>query len=216
RPYFACGSNSTATTTERTNWTELGDSNQSGGACSIETQYRGDAFETTGSGTMSATPNHWGAIGLEIKAASSSTPISSSDTGSGAESQSISVTTLSADSSSGTDSQSLSASSSSSDTGSGTDAQNLAATLSKSDTGSGADSQSIDTGGLLPPVLTVIPVSSTQINLSWTAVSGATSYDIERNGSVVVSKTTGTTYSDTGLTPDTTYTYRIRSRKILI
>ncbi|MCA1837813.1 MAG: hypothetical protein LC674_03335, partial [Actinobacteria bacterium] len=161
RLIYTCGVSSGVTQTPRTNWTEFtnSDQTQAGPSVSIASQWRSDATETTGSSTISTADKNWASVGLEIKAESSSTPISSSDTGSGAESQSISVTTLSADSSSGTDSQSLSASSSSSDTGSGTDAQNLAATLSKSDTGSGADSQSIDTGGLLPPVLTVIPVS---------------------------------------------------------
>jgi len=73
-----------------------------------------------------------------------------------------------------------------------------------------------------PTGLTATSVSSSQINLSWTAPSNngnsaITGYKIERstdNGiswSTVVSNTssTGTTYSDTGLASSTTYTYRV-------
>jgi hypothetical protein len=65
---------------------------------------------------------------------------------------------------------------------------------------------------LQPPTgLTATPVSASQINLSWSAAAGATGYDIERDGSVIVSGRVGTTFSDTGLTAATTYTYRVRS-----
>lgn len=73
-----------------------------------------------------------------------------------------------------------------------------------------------------PTNLSATTISSSQINLSWTAPSnnaGAAiiGYEIERsvdNGSTwstLQSNTgsTGTTYSDTGLSPDTTYTYRV-------
>lgn len=74
-----------------------------------------------------------------------------------------------------------------------------------------------------PPVgLTANVFNSSQIDLSWTVPNddgGApiTGYDIERsidNGnmwSTIISNTnsTGTTYSDTGLSPNTTYTYRV-------
>jgi chitinase len=40
---------------------------------------------------------------------------------------------------------------------------------------------------------------------------GASGYDIERNGAVVASDVVGTSYSDTGLSPSTTYTYRART-----
>jgi len=73
-----------------------------------------------------------------------------------------------------------------------------------------------------PTGLTATSNSTSQINLSWTAPSSdggsvITGYDIERstdNGttwSTVQANTgsTGTTYSDAGLSPSTTYTYRI-------
>lgn len=79
-----------------------------------------------------------------------------------------------------------------------------------------------DTGYTLPTSptsLTATAVSSSQINLSWTAPSGngTTGYKIERSTdggstwSTIKSNTgnTNTSYSDTGLAASTTYTYRV-------
>ena len=73
-----------------------------------------------------------------------------------------------------------------------------------------------------PTGLTTTVMSSSQINLSWTAPSSnggsaITGYDVERsvnNGntwSTVISNTgsTNTRYNNTGLSPSTTYTYRV-------
>ena len=73
-----------------------------------------------------------------------------------------------------------------------------------------------------PTGLTSIVTSSSQINLSWTAPSNnggsaITGYEIDRSTnsgstwSTLVANTgnTGTTHSDTGLAPSTTYTYRV-------
>jgi fibronectin type 3 domain-containing protein len=58
--------------------------------------------------------------------------------------------------------------------------------------------------------VTVGTVSATSVALSWTAVSGATSYDIYRNGSTQpIGNTTGTTYTDTGVTAGNSYTYNV-------
>ena len=88
-----------------------------------------------------------------------------------------------------------------------------------------ADTQSGTTNTATPPSsptgLTANTVSSSQINLSWSTPSSnggspITGYEIERstNGSAfsVLAQNTGntnTTYSDTGLVPSTTYTYRV-------
>jgi hypothetical protein len=58
--------------------------------------------------------------------------------------------------------------------------------------------------------------SSTSIALSWTAVSGATSYRLQRMGADnlfhdVASGITGTSFVDSNLTPSTAYTYQIRA-----
>jgi hypothetical protein len=67
---------------------------------------------------------------------------------------------------------------------------------------------------LEPPVnVTATAFDDDRIDLSWTAVGGATGYDIDRDAAVIVTNQSATTYSDTGLTPSTLYTYRVRSRK---
>src|SRR5438132_2191223 len=66
-----------------------------------------------------------------------------------------------------------------------------------------------------PTGLTATPVSPTQINLSWTGSVGATSYKLERSldGTTFAQIATpaGPSYSDTGLSPATTYYYRVRA-----
>jgi tetratricopeptide (TPR) repeat protein len=60
----------------------------------------------------------------------------------------------------------------------------------------------------------------TNVNLSWTAISGATDYEVWRNaganctGATQVVSTTGgaTTYNDTGRTANTQYSYAIRAK----
>ena len=59
-----------------------------------------------------------------------------------------------------------------------------------------------------PTGLAVGSVTSTSVALSWSAVSGATSYDVYRGGSRVGSAT-GTSYTDTGLSPSTGYSYTV-------
>ena len=71
-----------------------------------------------------------------------------------------------------------------------------------------------------PTNLTATAVSGSQINLSWTASTdnvGVTGYLIERcqgagcNNFAQVGTTAGTTYNDTGLTANTSYSYRVRA-----
>jgi len=60
----------------------------------------------------------------------------------------------------------------------------------------------------VPSGLGLSVVSSTKIDLSWSAVSGAVSYKIYRDGSFLASSS-NTSYSDTGLTSNTTYSYTV-------
>ena len=62
--------------------------------------------------------------------------------------------------------------------------------------------------------LTASLVSSSRLDLAWTAATGTTYYDIYRGTDsynfAVVASTTGLTYSDTGLTPATKYYYQVK------
>lgn len=62
-----------------------------------------------------------------------------------------------------------------------------------------------------PTNLSATAVSTSQINLSWSAstdATGVTGYTIYRNGTQLTT-TTGTTYQHTGLSPSTLYTYTV-------
>jgi hypothetical protein len=52
--------------------------------------------------------------------------------------------------------------------------------------------------------------TSTTVSLAWTPVPGATSYTISRNGTQA-GTTTDPNYVDSGLSPETTYTYAVRA-----
>jgi len=55
-------------------------------------------------------------------------------------------------------------------------------------------------------------ISSSQVNLSWTASTdnvGVAGYKLFRNGSQIATITSGTSYTDTNLTPSTSYSYTI-------
>ncbi len=85
---------------------------------------------------------------------------------------------------------------------------------------SNAVSLSVTTGGgpgtpANPATFTATAASSSQIDLSWSAVTGASSYTLERKSGAgayaAISSPTTTTYSDTGLTASTAYTYRLKA-----
>jgi chitodextrinase len=64
----------------------------------------------------------------------------------------------------------------------------------------------------IPTNLTAIPVGATQINLTWQASTdnvGVAGYRIVRNGTPLPTTTTTTSFSDTGLTTCTPYTYTV-------
>lgn len=59
-----------------------------------------------------------------------------------------------------------------------------------------------------PTGLTASPVGTNQINLTWTAASGATGYIVQRAGANIAT-TAATGFNDPGLTPATAYCYAI-------
>ncbi|WP_200957456.1 discoidin domain-containing protein [Paenibacillus sp. Root444D2] len=70
------------------------------------------------------------------------------------------------------------------------------------------------TAPTVPTNLTATAASSSQINLNWTASTdnvGVTGYDIFR-GAVLVGSSTTTSYSDTGLTASTAYSYTVKAK----
>ena len=69
----AFGSAQQNTTTPRTNWTEQGETTFSAPTSLLETQYRTDSFEQTGSGSSGVGTDDWSNIIAELKAASSAT-----------------------------------------------------------------------------------------------------------------------------------------------
>ncbi|MFD3405142.1 cellulose binding domain-containing protein [Kribbella sp. NPDC058693] len=65
-------------------------------------------------------------------------------------------------------------------------------------------------GGTAPGAPTGLSgtASGTSVNLSWSVASGATSYNVYRNGSKVGSPS-GTSYTDSGLSANTSYSYQV-------
>ncbi|MFD0677997.1 MULTISPECIES: polysaccharide lyase family 7 protein [unclassified Paenibacillus] len=76
--------------------------------------------------------------------------------------------------------------------------------------GSGGDTQA----PTAPTNLTATAASSSQINLSWTASTdnvGVTAYQVYR-GSTLVGSPTATSFSDTGLSASTSYSYTVKAK----
>jgi beta-glucanase (GH16 family) len=72
--------------------------------------------------------------------------------------------------------------------------------------------QAASGGPAAPTNLTATAASSSQINLSWIASSTPTvTYSVLRGGAVIASGISGTTYSNTGLSPQTTYSYTVEA-----
>ncbi len=64
------------------------------------------------------------------------------------------------------------------------------------------------------PVVTASGTTQTSANLSWSGATdnvGVTGYDVYRNGSLLAS-VSGTTYTASGLTPSTTYSFYVRAK----
>lgn len=72
-----------------------------------------------------------------------------------------------------------------------------------------------DTTAPTAPTLTASGTTQTTTNLSWSGATdnvGVTGYDVLRNGVVIGSTTTATTFAVTGLTASTTYTFNVRAK----
>jgi len=61
-----------------------------------------------------------------------------------------------------------------------------------------------------PTGLTASVQSQTQINVTWTAVAGADGYKLYRNNSLIATQAE-TSYSDTGLSAGTSYSYKVKA-----
>jgi len=93
--------------------------------------------------------------------------------------------------------------------------------LGASGCGSGFSAPPLDTTPPSSPAnLNVTVVSTSQVNLSWTASTdnvGVTGYKVERcqgascSNFTQIAATTATTFNDTGLTASTSYSYRVRA-----
>jgi hypothetical protein len=66
----------------------------------------------------------------------------------------------------------------------------------------------------IPQNLTATAVSSSQIDLEWDDVPGADGYQVERDSVIVNYYVTVSNWSDTGLSPSTLYTYRVRAVRV--
>jgi len=66
----------------------------------------------------------------------------------------------------------------------------------------------------VPTNLQASSITSTSVTISWTASTdnfGVTGYKVFRNGTQVATVTSGTSYPDTSLTPNTTYAYTVNA-----
>ncbi len=81
-------------------------------------------------------------------------------------------------------------------------------------TGTTTKSVTIDMAGPVPPIPTNLQAGQTcggqAVDLAWTASPGATSSDLEIDGSAIINVGTANTYTHTGLTLNSAHTYRVR------
>jgi chitodextrinase len=78
-----------------------------------------------------------------------------------------------------------------------------------------SDTPAPDTTPPTAPTLSASGTTQTATNLSWSGATdnvGVTGYDVLRNGILIGSTTTATTFSVTGLTASTTYSFNVRAK----
>ncbi len=68
--------------------------------------------------------------------------------------------------------------------------------------------------GPATPTNVVTSGNMTSILITWDKVAGSEEYEIEIDGTLVISTGMGTSYLHTGLTPDTSHNYRVRAKSI--
>ncbi|UHA73967.1 fibronectin type III domain-containing protein [Paenibacillus sp. 481] len=76
--------------------------------------------------------------------------------------------------------------------------------------GNGEWSQPITVKTLLATPVATATSTSTEVTITWPAVTGATSYEVEADGSVQI--VNGPSYTHTGLTPASSHTYKVRAK----
>lgn len=69
----------------------------------------------------------------------------------------------------------------------------------------------LESGPGVPQNVVATATGKTTITVTWTAFTGATGYDIERDAVIVAANHPASPFNDSGLTPDTEYTYRVRA-----
>jgi len=92
----------------------------------------------------------------------------------------------------------------------------MACDLISGNPGSGDQNGGTDTIPSTPANVRAVAVSSTSISITWNSVSGVTSYDVYyETGSqpiTMLSTVPGTSYTHTGLQPNTAYNYYITAK----
>ncbi|RIE02544.1 fibronectin type III domain-containing protein [Cohnella faecalis] len=81
--------------------------------------------------------------------------------------------------------------------------------VNESGTGAWSAYQNVTTYNLSTPSGLIEQLSDTSIGLTWSAVAGATSYEVEADGTVAAAA--AASYTHASLVPETTHTYRIRA-----
>lgn len=85
----------------------------------------------------------------------------------------------------------------------------ITATYTDAENGDLTDTETLTVSVSIPGGLTATVVSTSQIDISWSVATGAVSYTIYRDGSSIATGQTLTSYSNTGLSASTAYSYTV-------